>query len=181
MSNALCLGECHVIYDLDSFLITFVTPPNRNFGFLMSVQKEFTQKYTPNKIEKANAYGFEKGFSQILSQMMHHTNTTRYSTGVDPNTAKLTSEMESLKRIMGNNIELLMNRGDELDKIVERSDDLLIESKVFSKRGKRLKKVMKRKAMLYKMVIVVFFLVTIYFMIAKICGFDLTCASSDSS
>lgn len=170
--------RCNIIY---SYLIIIVTPRNRNFGFLMTLQKEFTQKYNPNKIEKANAYGFEKGFSRNISQMMHHCNTTRYSTGVDPNTAKLTSEIESLKKIMGNNIELLMNRGNELEKIVERSDDLLIESKVFSKRGKRLKKVMRRKAMCYKMVIVGFFLVTIYLMIAKICGFDLTCASSDSS
>ena len=156
---------------LYSFLIIFVTSPNRNFGFLLSVQKEFTEKYTPNKIEKANAYGFEKGFSKNLSQLMHHCNTTRFSTGVDPNTAKLTSEIESLKTIMGNNIDLLMNRGNELDRIVERSDDLLIESKVFSKRGKRLKKVMRRKAMCYKMVIVGFFLVTIYLMIRF--GFDL--------
>lgn len=100
--------------------------------------------------------------------------------GVDPNITRLTSEVESLKRIMSVNIDLLMGRGHDLSSMVERSDDLLMESKIFSKRGKRLKRVMMKKAFVYKMVIVGFFLVTIYLMIASICGFNLTCSSSGS-
>ena len=152
-----------------------------NFGFLLDAQKEFTLKYTPNKILKANAYGMEKAFSKPLSNMMHHCNTHRDASGKDTRTAQLRTEVESIKKVLGLNIDLIMKREDHLEDLMDTTDDLLVDSKVFAKRGKNLKRAMKKKASMYKLILVLFGLLTIYLMIVKLCGFDLSCQAEESS
>jgi hypothetical protein len=146
-----------------------------NFAFLLDVEKEFATRYTPNKILKANAYGMEKDFSKILNKMMHHCNTNRNLLGKDTRTAKLNAQVESIKTVLGMNIDLLMRREEHMRDLVDQSDDLLVDAKVFSKRGKKLKRAVKKKAWIYKMIIAGFAVLTIYLMMVKLCGFDLSC------
>jgi hypothetical protein len=146
-----------------------------NFAFLLDVEKEFASRYTPNKVLKANAYGMEKGFSKILAKMMHHCNTNRNMLGKDTRTAKLNAQVESIKTVLGMNIDLLMRREEHMRDLVDQSDDLLVDAKVFSKRGKKLKRAVKRKAWIYKLIIAGFAVLTIYLMMVKLCGFDLSC------
>jgi Synaptobrevin/VAMP-like protein len=151
-----------------------------NFGFLMDVEKEFASRYTPNKILKANAYGMEKGFGKILNNMMHHCNTNRNMLGKDTKTAKLNAQVESIKTVLGMNIDLVMRREEHMRDLVDQSDDLLVDAKVFSKRGKKLKRAVKKKAWIYKLIIAGFAVLTIYLMMVKLCGFDLSCEDDSS-
>mmetsp|Transcript_22506 Transcript_22506/g.33350 ORF Transcript_22506/g.33350 Transcript_22506/m.33350 type:complete len:315 (+) Transcript_22506:127-1071(+) len=152
-----------------------------NFSFLLDVQKEFTQKYTPSKILKANAYGMEKAFSTPLNNMMHHCNTHRNQMGKDTHTSKLNAEVESIKKVLGVNIDLLMMREGYMNDLMDQTDDLLVDAKVFNKRGQKLKKAVKRKAWVYKLILVMFGLLTIYLMMVKLCGFDLSCRAQGNS
>lgn len=107
--------------------------------------------------------------------MMHHCNTNRSSLGHDTKASQLNTEVESLKNIMGVNIDIMMKNEKSITDMMETTDDLLDESMVFKKRGKKLKKVMKRRTLMYKLILVGFGLLTIYLLIVQICGFDLTC------
>jgi len=146
-----------------------------NYSFLLNVQKEFTLKYTPNKIIKLNAYGLEKQFKQTLNNMMHHCNTNRSSLGHDTKTSQLNTEVESIKNIMEMNIDIIMKNETSITAMINTTDDLLDESMVFKKRGNKLKRVMKRRTLMYKLILVGFGLLTIYLLFVQICGFDLTC------
>ena len=73
------------------------------------------------------------------------------------------------------NIDIIMKNEKNLTAMIDTTDDLLDESMVFKKRGKKLKKVMKRRTLMYKLILVGFGLLTIYLLIVQICGFDLTC------
>eukprot|EP01083_Nonionella_stella_P269707 912784_1 len=146
-----------------------------NYSFLINVQKEFALKYTPNKIIQVNAYGLEKKFKQTLNNMMHHCNTNRSSLGHGTKASQLNAEVESIRNIMEVNIDIIMKNEKNLTAMIDTTDDLLDESMVFKKRGKKLKKVMKRRTLMYKIILVGFGLLTIYLLIVQICGFDLTC------
>jgi len=149
-----------------------------NFSFLLDVQKEFVKKYTPNKILKANAYGMEKAFSKPLSNMMHHCNTNRNPMGNDTKSSKLNAEVESIKKVLGVNMDLLMMREEYVLDLMDQTGDLLVDAKVFSKRGQKLKRALKKKEWMYKLILVMFGLLTIYLMMAKLCGFGLNCVAS---
>ena len=128
-----------------------------NFGFLLDLQKEFTSKYTPNKILKANAYGMEKQFSKILANMMHHCNTNRHTQGRNSTLTKLNSEVESIKKVLGSSYDLLIRNQETLHSLVEKSDDLLFDAEVCSKSGRNIiKKAMKKKDKFFKIVLIVF-------------------------
>lgn len=140
------------------------------------MQKEFSQKYAPHKIETANAYAFDRAFRKTLSNLMHDYNTNA-NLGSDPKAAKLNAQIESIKTTMDFNIELLMRRGASMHDLMEQSEDLLMESQVFNKRSTQLRRAMKKRSLYYKLVLVGFALLLIYFMMVKLCGFDLSCAA----
>ncbi len=152
-----------------------------NFGFLLDVQKEFTGKYTPNKILKANAYGMEKQFRKTLANMMHHCNTHRHSHGRDASFNKLHSEIESIKKVVGSSYDLMIRNQETIHDLVEKSDDLLYDAEIFTKTGRKMKKAMKRKNFFYKAILIIFALLLVYLMMVKLCGFDLSCKADDSS
>jgi len=149
----------------------------RNYCFLNDIQKKFNIKYTPKKIVKLNAYGLEKQFKTTINSIMHDYNTTgRTPLNNDTQASNLNAEVESIKKIMGNNIHIMMRNEANFENLVETTDDLLEDSKVFTKRGRKLKKVMKKKAWCYKVILIGFAFLTIYLMAVTFCGFDLTCA-----
>ncbi len=150
---------------------------NRNYSFLNDIQKEFNIKYTPKKIVKLNAYGLEKQFKTKINSIMHHYNTTgRTTLNNDTQASNLNAEVESIKKIMGNSIDIMMRSEANIENLVVTTDDLLEDSKVFTRRGRKLKKVMKKKAWCYKVILIGFAFLTIYLMAVTFCGFDLTCA-----
>jgi len=184
-------GECrslenyfHVLRGQNEFYVCLSDDKEQrsqkvNFGFLIDTQKEFTNKYSPGKIEKANAYQFDKVFGKTISNLMHYNNTHRQSLGTDPKTSQLTAEIETIKKTMDCNLEVLMRRGNALEEMVEFSDDLMIEGQVFNKRSTQLKRVMRTKVMRYKLILLGFVLLLIYLMLAKMCGFNLSCNAND--
>ena len=145
-----------------------------NYGYLLEVQKIFMNKFPPNKIIKANAYSFDKALVKTLSNLMHHYNTNNHY-GSDLKSSQLNAQVESIKKHLDVNIDLLMRRGMKMEELVQRSDDLLEESMVFHTKSNKLKKVMKRKSLYYKLILGGFALLTLYLMMVKLCGFDLSC------
>ena len=109
---------------------------------------------------------------------MHHSNTNRNDSS-NSETAKLNADVESIKKTMDINLDLLVRRGVRMETLMEKSDDLMIESQVFNKRSLALKRVMKKKALYYKIILVGFGIITIYLMMVKLCGFNLSCQAKN--
>lgn len=93
----------------------------------------------------------------------------------DPEINRLNAEVDSIKNTMDKNIELLTEREMKMEQLIETSEDLLVDSQIFNKRSTKLKRVMKKKSLYYKLILVGFGLFTIYLMMVKLCGFDLSC------
>lgn len=151
-----------------------------NFEFLLDIQKEFSQRYTPNKILKASAYGMERQFGKTLANIMHYCNTHRNTLGGnDKQAVKLNAQVESIRKVLNLNINLMIQRGDALENLIHQSEDLLEDAQIFRKSGKKLKRAVKKKALFYKLILVGFGLLLIYLMMVKLCGFDLSCEADN--
>ena len=160
----------------------FFLYPNqkRNFTYLQDIQKSFSSQYSLTKIQRVNAYAMDKSFSPVVTSHMHHFNVHRNELRNENRVKEMTSRVETLKGALDENIKLLLKRDTYIDNLVEQSNDLMIESKVFSKQGDKLKKVMRKKTRLYRMILVAFGACLFYFMLSAMCGFDLSaCRASE--
>ena len=133
----------HVLHGESSYYICLSDDTGRqagvNFGYLEDLQREFASRYTPNKINKANAYGMNNAFAPNIGKLSYHYNTNRGDMETDQRILKLTSQMEDLKKVMGHNINMIMDRGDSLDILATKSDQLEHDASVFKKRTRTLK------------------------------------------
>jgi len=144
-----------------------------NFYFLQEVHNDFSNKYPPNKINRANLRGMDKAFNKTLFDLMHHYNINRGNIGSDKKIIALEAQIDTLKGTMGQNISLILNRGDDLEQMLQQSDEMLEESKIFSKRSTTLKRNMMAKSIYYKVIVATFGFLVLYFIAASLCGFTM--------
>lgn len=114
----------------------------------------------------------DQAFSPTIHSLMHHYNTHRMTMLDDPNVAALKAQVESLKDTMGDNIVLAMSREHKLERLIQKSDEMEMRSKVFTKRAKTAKRTLLKKKFVCKILMVIFMGLLIYFFFAMICGLD---------
>lgn len=90
---------------------------------------------------------------------------------------EIQDEIDQTKNIVHRNIDLVIERGDKLDELQDKSDNLHIQSQLFRKSAKKLKCKMLMKNI--KMIILLLFviLLIILFIIISTCGFDFDCSN----
>lgn len=120
--------------------ITYLCMSNESFGrripflFLRDIQSKFVGTYTHAQIMTAPAYGMNSFATVIESRM------TYFST--DPNIDKfkqVKGEIDQVKDIMTHNIERVLERGERIDNLVDRTDGLSQQAFAFKKRSTILK------------------------------------------
>lgn len=85
------------------------------------------------------------------------------------------NEINDTRDNVQNNISLIIDRGEKLDTLVDKSDNLNINSKIFNKQAKRLKRKMLIKNL--KMTALLLFIIFLIIMIILFaaCGMRLQC------
>jgi len=116
-----------------------------NFAFLDALQKEFGHKHSPHKIKKAKRGAYTKGFGKTLRNLVHKYNVERTEVAADAKVHGVTTQVEQLKQVMGENIQLALRRSKNLDALIIESDQLEHDANVFKKRSRSLKKDVGRK------------------------------------
>jgi vesicle-associated membrane protein 7 len=117
----------------------------RNFAYLDHVQKEFTRMYKPGRISRANAYSLDGAFKPTMRSAMHHYNVNHDKIARDDGVRALLARVDDMKSVMGRNINLLMERGEKFDYLVQKSDALVEDAQVFKKRARIMDHKRKRK------------------------------------
>lgn len=104
---------------------------------------------------------------------MHEYNLNRATLGQHEKVSKLTAEIESLKVVMGHNIRFALERGHNIEGLVETSDQLVEEARIFEKRSDDVRLSMKRKSQYHTLFIVAICVFGVYILAAIKCGFNL--------
>ncbi|EJK61905.1 hypothetical protein THAOC_17518, partial [Thalassiosira oceanica] len=123
--------------------------------------------YAAYRITKAKAYEMDKKFSNELAKLMYFYNENRSKMVTNGAVNSLLIKVDDLKGLLGDNIKMVLERESKLDSLVKQSDDMLNETKVFTKRSKSLKSKMKRQHFYYYIIAAVFGFLVIYFLAAE--------------
>jgi vesicle-associated membrane protein 7 len=109
------------------------------FAFLTNVLNSFNERYQ-ERIQTANAYAMNADFAPTLQELMQKFN--------DPSQDRLSvaiQKVEDVKHIMIQNIEKVLERGENITMLVSRADDLAENTSEFKVESNALRKRMCRK------------------------------------
>eukprot|EP00879_Flechtneria_rotunda_P005114 GHRR01005396.1.p1 GENE.GHRR01005396.1~~GHRR01005396.1.p1 ORF type:complete len:264 (+),score=92.96 GHRR01005396.1:180-971(+) len=124
-------GYCYVVVTDEGAGRTI---PN---SFLDKVKEEFTLKYS-EKGKTVKELGLSN-FGRRLKEMMEHATQfpEEYS-----KVSSVQKKVDEVKGIMSDNIEKVLSRGEKLDLLVDKTDNLMFEADRFVKSGRALRRKM---------------------------------------
>jgi vesicle-associated membrane protein 7 len=118
----------------------FSTINYRAFAFLQAVARDFSQKFSSRKIKNCDAYALNKDFTPNLRSAMHYYNINREILSRDDKINTLLSQVDDMKAVLGRNIQLMLGRGEKVDRLLAKSEQTMKDVMVFKKKSDKLKK-----------------------------------------
>eukprot|EP00123_Amoebidium_parasiticum_P019366 comp24750_c0_seq1/m.46871 comp24750_c0_seq1/g.46871 ORF comp24750_c0_seq1/g.46871 comp24750_c0_seq1/m.46871 type:complete len:220 (-) comp24750_c0_seq1:385-1044(-) len=134
------------------------------FAFLTEVKEQFHRLYEQARIDSAPAYGLGE-FSKDLAKYVDY-----YSQNNVDRLQRVQNEVDSVKQIMVQNIGKVLERGERIEILVDKTETLNEQAFQFKKKATQLKRKMwwKNQKMLILCTIVVS--LVIYVIVASACG-----------
>lgn len=157
------------------FLLLHSVLSRRNFAFLEQVQQEFAKQNRFRRISSANAYGMDKAFAPNFRSALHYYNVNHNNLRQDEKVTKMMAQIEDMKNIMGRNVQMSMRRAGNLERMVQKSEDLEADVQVFYKKAKDVKRRKKQKYYRVYATLVAMVFFAIYLIVAAACGWKLEC------
>ncbi|KAI3506123.1 hypothetical protein L2E82_49252 [Cichorium intybus] len=135
------------------------------FAFLEDIHQRFVRTYG-RAVLSAQAYGMNDEFSRVLSQQMEY-----YSN--DPNADRinrLKGEMGQVRTVMIDNIDKVLERGDRLDLLVDKTDTMQTNTLRFRKRTRQFRTSVWWKNVKLTIALILLILVIAYVVLAFVCN-----------
>lgn len=136
------------------------------FAFLDDIKDKFLAAYGPEAAQYAVAYEYNTEFSSILQQRM------RYFVN-DPNADainRVRGGVAEVKNIMVENIEKVLERGERIELLVDKTDHLQSESFAFKRNARQMRQKMWWQKVRWMAALGAVVLVVIYIIIAIVCS-----------
>ncbi|XP_071951692.1 vesicle-associated membrane protein 7-like [Antedon mediterranea] len=138
---------------------------SKAFMYLSEISRKFSNNYG-SRAQTALPFAMNSEFSQILAtEMMKFADNK----GGDKLT-QVQNDLDELNRIMVKNIDTITNRGERLELLVDKTEDLEASSLTFKKTSKNLSRSMCLKNAKFTIILVVIIILVIYFIISAACG-----------
>ncbi|KEP46006.1 VAMP/synaptobrevin-like protein [Rhizoctonia solani 123E] len=140
------------------------------FTFIADLQQRFTTAYSRDQIEDAPAYGLNE-FSPQIGKLIEQYNT---APPVDA-LSQAQQELAQVKDIMVHNVEQILSRGERIELLVDKTDNMATQSHAFRRgaRTVRRQQFWRNQRILALSVFVGFLF--LYIFIAQFCGAGLHC------
>lgn len=134
------------------------------FAFLEDIHQRFVRTYG-RAVLSAQAYAMNDEFSRVMSQQMEY-----YSS--DPNADRinrLKGEMSQVRNVMIENIDKVLERGDRLELLVDKTENLQGNTFRFRKQTRRFRSTVWWKNVKLTVMLIVLLLVIVYIVMAFVC------------
>ncbi|MCJ1411646.1 hypothetical protein MMC19_005737 [Ptychographa xylographoides] len=139
------------------------------FGYLVEIKKQFLARYSPGETDFATlpSYG-AAAFNSTLKSLMISYGTTQ--AGKEDAIGNVQNEIENVRGIMTENIERVLERGERIDLLVDKTDRLGVGAHDFRVRSRGLRRRMwwKNVKLMVLLGVVVMFL--LYLFVGFGCG-----------
>ncbi|XP_012263154.2 vesicle-associated membrane protein 7 [Athalia rosae] len=138
---------------------------SRAFLYLNEIKRRFQAAYGQGA-QTALAYAMNSEFSRVLANEMKH-----YSESKDIDTlSKVHGELDELKDIMVKNIDNVAMRGERLELLVNKTENLTASSVTFRKTSRNLARSLFWKNIKLYVIVALILIVVIYFVVSMACG-----------
>ncbi|XP_020210571.1 vesicle-associated membrane protein 711 [Cajanus cajan] len=134
------------------------------FAFLEDIHQKFVRTYA-RAVHTAQPYGMNEEFSRVLSQQMEY-----YSS--DPNADRinrLKGEMSQVRNVMIENIDKVLDRGDRLELLVDKTANMQGNTLRFRKQARRFRSTVWWRNVKLTIALIVVLLVIVYIVLAFVC------------
>mmetsp|Transcript_11688 Transcript_11688/g.23613 ORF Transcript_11688/g.23613 Transcript_11688/m.23613 type:complete len:217 (+) Transcript_11688:49-699(+) len=137
------------------------------FAFLEDIKKVWRENYLA--VERtALPFSMNEAFSPVLRQKIEFYNSNPTS----DNISKVQAQIDTVKDVMIENIDRVLERGERIELLVDKTDRLNHQAFKFEKTSRTLKNTMYYRKIRNIAILVVFVALIIFFIVAIICGFD---------
>jgi len=163
--------ERHIFHYSVNDQITFLCMADEEFGrripfaYLEDLKNRFQSTYH-DRAKNAIANSLNEDFSKVMQNLMAYYSNSKNS----DNITRLKGEVDEVKQVMVQNIERVLERGERIELLVDKTDNLSSSAFKFKKSSTQLKRSMWLKNV--KLMAVIFFiaLILIYIIVAASCG-----------
>ncbi|XP_067012925.1 vesicle-associated membrane protein 7 [Anabrus simplex] len=138
---------------------------SRAFLFLNEIKRRFQAAYG-TRAETALAYSLNTEFSQVLANEMRHFSESREVDTI----SRVHGELDELKDIMVKNIDNVAMRGERLELLINKTENLSSNSVTFRKTSRNLARSMFWKNVKLYVVIAMVVTVVVYLIVSMACG-----------
>jgi vesicle-associated membrane protein 7 len=141
------------------------------FGFLTDIKTNFITKFGLEAAQNAIAFAMNEDFKGIIAERMEYYNSDDAEKGID-NIGAVKNQIDQVKDVMVQNIEQVLERGEKIELLVDKTDRLNQQAFRFESSSRSLRRAMWWKKMKCYAIIGVVTLLVIYAGSVSLCGFD---------
>lgn len=136
------------------------------YAFLRDVQESFVQRYGTEAPLTAIAFSFNEEFSRIIQERMDYYNSGGSADNID----QVKSQIEDVKGVMVQNIEKVLERGEKIELLVDKTDRLNQQAFKFEASSRNLRRQLYWRKMRCAAMVAVAASLLIFFIVASFCG-----------
>ena len=174
-----------MVYNYDDFAFHYITEAgicylcmsdekNKHripFGFLEDMKRSFTMKYGHEYPQTAIAFAMNEEFSPAIRERMDFYNSEDADRSID-NIGAVKSQIEDVKDVMVQNIEKVLERGEKLELLVDKTDRLNQQAFRFEASSRSLRRNLYWRRVRCYAIIGVVAVLLIYTASVSMCGFN---------
>lgn len=142
------------------------------FGFLEDMKQSFHAKFGSEAPQTAIAFAMNEAFSPVIKERMDFYNSEEADRGID-SIGAVKSQIEEVKDVMLQNIDKVLERGEKIELLVDKTDRLNQQAFRFESSSRSLRRTLYWKKMRCYVIAGVMSVFLIYFASASVCGFGL--------
>ncbi|KAL2613447.1 hypothetical protein R1flu_025139 [Riccia fluitans] len=136
------------------------------FAFLERVKEDFKRRYGGGRADTAIAHSLDKDFGPKLREHMafcvdHPEEMNKLS--------KIKQQVSEVKGIMMDNIEKVLDRGEKIEVLVDKTDNLRTQADNFQRQGRQLRRKMWLANFKVKLIVLAIIIVIILIIWLSIC------------
>lgn len=141
------------------------------YAFLTDMKERFTSCYGMDDPLRAIAFSYNEEFSKIICERMNYFNSDNAEHSID-NIGGLKSQIEDVKGVMVQNIEKVLERGEKIELLVDKTDRLNQQAYRFQSSSRSLRRTMYWRRIRNSIGLGVIIVFLIFIASGSLCGFD---------
>lgn len=139
------------------------------FAFLEDTKGRFLAKFGLENAQQAIAFAMNEEFKGSLAERMEYFNSDEADRSID-NIGTVKSQIDEVKDVMVQNIERVLERGEKIELLVDRSNELTQQAFRFQSNSRQLRRHMYWRQMRCRFLMGLVVVAVVFFASVSVCG-----------